>query len=154
MGAALGLVGLAIHAIGEFPMHIPAIGLLAMVLAGQVASLARFASDRWWFTPRAGSRAVASALVLAALVFLAPTAWRGFREARALAHAHGESMVTAEFIRALESAGALRSAASKDEPSIDWKAAFGKEALVKRTGFAVKDPQGPDRAVAPDAPMF
>lgn len=107
MGAALGLVGLAIHAIGEFPMHIPAIGLLAMVLAGQVASLARFASDRWWFTPRAGSRAVASALVLAALVFLAPTAWRGFREARALAHAHGESMVTAEFIRALESAAAI-----------------------------------------------
>lgn len=59
-----------------------------------------------------------------------------------------------EDFRALESAGALRSAASKDEPSIDWKAAFGKEALVKRTGFAVKDPQGPDRAVAPDAPMF
>jgi tetratricopeptide (TPR) repeat protein len=107
VGATLGLAGLAIHAIGEFPMHIPALGLLAMVLAGQVASLARFASDRWWFTPRAISKTVASVVILAALAPLAPAAWQAFREARALAKAHGESTVNAEFIRALESAAAI-----------------------------------------------
>ena len=107
VGATLGLVGLAVHSIGEFPMHIPALGLLAMVLAGQVASLARFASDRWWFTPRVPSKLVATAVILAGLAALAPPAWRGFREARALARARGETLLNAEFLRALESAAAI-----------------------------------------------
>lgn len=106
-GATLGLVGLAIHSIGEFPMHIPALGLLAMVLAGHVASLARFASDRWWFTPRFPSKLVASAMILAGLAALSPAAWRGFREARALARARGETLLNADFLRALESAAAI-----------------------------------------------
>lgn len=62
--------------------------------------------------------------------------------------------LTVEDFRSLESSGALRSAIAKDEPNLDWKAAFGKDALVKRTGFALKNPQGPDRVTAPDAPMF
>ena len=106
-GATLGLAGLAVHAIGEFPMHIPALGLLAMVLVGQVTSLARFASDRWWFTMRIPSKVMATLAILAALAWLAPVAWRGFREARFVAKAQRETMVNAEFIGALESAAAM-----------------------------------------------
>lgn len=62
--------------------------------------------------------------------------------------------LTVEDFRSIESSGALRSAIAKDEPTLDWKAAFGKDALVKRNGFALKNPQGPDRVTAPDAPMF
>jgi len=107
VGATLGLLGLAVHSVGEFPMHIPALGLLAMVLAGQVASMARFASDRWWFSPGLASRAAVSVAVLASLAWLVPTAWVGFREAWLLAQAQREAGVSHRLIQSLERAAVL-----------------------------------------------
>jgi hypothetical protein len=62
--------------------------------------------------------------------------------------------LTIEDFRALEASGNLSSALMQDEPRTDLKAAFGKDAITKRTGFALKNPEGPDRAIAPEAPAF
>ena len=106
-GATLGLGGLAVHSAGEFAMHVPAIGLVAMVIAGQLASLARFASDRWWVSPGLAGRAAVSAAVLLSLGWLLPTAWAGFREARLLGAAHKASHVDARLLDTLQQAAAL-----------------------------------------------
>ena len=42
----------------------------------------------------------------------------------------------------------------QDEPRTDLKVAFGKDAITKRCGFELKNPAGPDRAIAPEAPAF
>jgi hypothetical protein len=62
--------------------------------------------------------------------------------------------LTIEDFRALEAGGSLRGAMAQDEPKIDWKVAFGKDAIAKRTGFELKNPDGPDRVMAPEAPAF
>ena len=62
--------------------------------------------------------------------------------------------LTIEDFRALEAGGALRGAMAQDEPKMDWKVAFGKDAIAKRTGFELKNPDGPDRVMTPDAPAF
>ena len=59
-----------------------------------------------------------------------------------------------EEFRELESGGALASAILEDESKIDLAAAFGQEALSKRNGYTLKNPEGPDRPIAPDAPVF
>lgn len=62
--------------------------------------------------------------------------------------------LTIEDFRALEAGGSLSSALMQDEPRNDVKKAFGKDAITKRHGFTLSNPQGPDRAMAPDAPAF
>ena len=62
--------------------------------------------------------------------------------------------LTIEDFRALEAAGNLSAALMQDEPRLDLKTAFGKDAVVKRHGFELKNPEGPDRAMAPEAPAF
>lgn len=62
--------------------------------------------------------------------------------------------LTIEDFRALEAGGSLSSALMQDEPRSDVKKAFGKEAIAKRNGFTLANPQGPDRAMTPDAPAF
>ena len=62
--------------------------------------------------------------------------------------------LTIEDFRALEANGSLSSALMQDEPRSDVKKAFGKDAISKRHGFTLSNPQGPDRAMTPDAPAF
>ena len=62
--------------------------------------------------------------------------------------------LTAEDFASMESAGGLSSALMQDEPRLDPTVAFGFDAISKRNGFALKNPQGPDRAMSPDAPAF
>ena len=107
VGSTLGLAGLAVHSVGEFPMHVPGIGLVAMVLAGQLASLARFASDRWWFTPGLLTRLAVSAALALAMAWLLPTAWHRLREARLLAAAHRIDHVNADLVGLLRAAHEL-----------------------------------------------
>jgi hypothetical protein len=63
-------------------------------------------------------------------------------------------LLTVEDFRSFESGGTLRAALGQDEPKFDWKVAFGKDALVKRSGYKLKNPQGPDRPQAPEAPSL
>jgi hypothetical protein len=62
--------------------------------------------------------------------------------------------LTIEDFRMLESSGNLSAALMQDEPRTDLKVAFGKDAITKRCGFELKNPDGPDRAIAPEAPAF
>jgi hypothetical protein len=62
--------------------------------------------------------------------------------------------LTIEDFRALEAGGSLSSALMQDEPRNDVKQAFGKDTIAKRHGFTLSNPQGPDRAMAPEAPAF
>jgi hypothetical protein len=62
--------------------------------------------------------------------------------------------LTIEDFRTLESSGNLSAALMQDEPRTDLTVAFGKDAITKRTGFELKNPDGPDRAIAPEAPAF
>ena len=107
MGATLGLAGLAVHSAGEFALHVPALGLVAMVMAGQLASMARFASDRWWFTPGIVTRLAITVGLLLGMAWLLPTAWNRLREARVLASARQFDHVTEELINLLRVAARL-----------------------------------------------
>lgn len=62
--------------------------------------------------------------------------------------------LTAEDFAAMETGGALSSTLMQDEPRLDIPKAFGFDAVSKRLGFALKNPEGPDRAMSPEAPAF
>ena len=108
LGSCLGLLGLAIHSAGDFLLHIPAIGLLAVLLAGQLASTIRFATDDFWVTPRWWSRIPATALVGVALAFALPTALSYGREGWHLNRAGTRRTVSAELLDDLKAAAAIQ----------------------------------------------
>ena len=60
----------------------------------------------------------------------------------------------AEEYGALAAQGRLYSAIMQDEPEPDLARAFGRESMEKRLGFAVANPEGPDRVTSPAAPSF
>lgn len=67
---------------------------------------------------------------------------------------NGVRPLSIEEFREIEASGALVTAILQDEPSIDLVASFGQEAMAKRNGYQLKNPDGPDRPVAPQAPAF
>ena len=80
LGASLGLVALLIHSVTDFNLHIPANAIVAVTLMALLSGHMRFASDRWWFTPRLWTRLLATLLLGTALGFLGTQAWRLARE--------------------------------------------------------------------------
>jgi hypothetical protein len=60
----------------------------------------------------------------------------------------------AEDYGALAAQGRLYPAIMQDEPEPDLARAFGRESMEKRLGFAVANPEGPDRVTSPAAPSF
>lgn len=50
--------------------------------------------------------------------------------------------------------GGIRRAVSQGEPSPDLAMLFGPDALKKRHGYTLRNPEGPDRPLAPQAPQF
>ena len=67
LGAAFGLLALAIHSVFDFNLHIPANAFLATMLAALVASHHRYATESFWFKTYWWSRLVhlISSVVLA-----------------------------------------------------------------------------------------
>ncbi len=74
LGSCLGMLGLAVHSAGDFLLHIPALGLLTVLLGAQLASTLRFATDGFWVKARWWSRIPATLLVAGALTFVLPAA--------------------------------------------------------------------------------
>ena len=67
------------------------------------------------------------------------------------------SKVTTLFLedyRGLAARGALAQAAMQDEPKPDLPALYGTESMMKRAGFTLANPDGPDRVMAEPAPQF
>lgn len=108
LGSCLGMLGLAIHCAGEFLLHIPAIGLLAVLLGAQLASTLRFAKDDFWVTPRWWSRVMATGVVGAALFAAVPAAVAYGREGLHLNRAASRTSVSPQLLADLEAAAAVQ----------------------------------------------
>jgi tetratricopeptide (TPR) repeat protein len=76
LGASLGLLALLCHSMVDFNMHLPANAILAISLMALVTSHLRFATERYWFTPNAAIKVLATVLLLAAGVYLIQQGWR------------------------------------------------------------------------------
>jgi hypothetical protein len=62
--------------------------------------------------------------------------------------------ITLEDYQALAAQGSIAQGSMQDEPKPDLPALFGSDAMKKRAGFALANPDGPDRVIAEPAPQF
>jgi O-antigen ligase len=79
-GGAIGLLAILVHSFWDYNMHVPANAILAVTLLAIVASHYRFASERYWHTVRWPLRIPVTAILLAALAYLGPQAWKRTEE--------------------------------------------------------------------------
>lgn len=107
LGAALGLLALAIHSLVDFNMHIPGNALVAVTLAALLTSHLRFATERYWLEAGALSRALLAAGLVAVLGVFVATGWRQGREQRWLARAQAAPERPAAALQALQNAFAV-----------------------------------------------
>jgi O-antigen ligase len=70
LGAALGLVAMAVHSFFDFNLHMPANALVAVTWMALLAGHLRFATDRHWVGLHLRGRLVATALCAAGVVYL------------------------------------------------------------------------------------
>jgi hypothetical protein len=80
LGMSTGLLALAFHSVVDFNLQIPANAMLAVALMASLTSHLRFATDRYWVSPRLSGRVAATLIGLAAVWFLGGQAPRRFRE--------------------------------------------------------------------------
>jgi hypothetical protein len=76
LGAAVGLFAILIHSGCDFNMHIPANAVLAVTLMALLSSHLRFATEQYWARLNAVARVVASAVLVAGVVYLGLQGWR------------------------------------------------------------------------------
>lgn len=107
VGGSIGMGGVAIHCAGDFILHIPALGLVVATVASMLASTVRFASERWWHTPRWWSRIPVTLVCGAALVFLVPVAFQGFLEGLHLNQAALQGRISPRLLGELKAAAAV-----------------------------------------------
>lgn len=101
VGATSGLVGLGLHCLVDFDLHIPAIALLCAVLTGLLASNLRFATERFWISSILPVRIIASILILAAGSTLAWASWNAGRESWWLTRTERAEVITDSFLNSL-----------------------------------------------------
>lgn len=106
-GAVAGLAGFAVHCFFEFNLHIPAIALLASILAAMVVSNTRFATERFWFSSNIATRLVATGVVAGTLFWLMPVAVAAGREDRHLQRAVESQTLDEAFFTELRAAAAI-----------------------------------------------
>ena len=126
LGAGLGLLALLIHSVIDFNFHIPANALVAVALMALITGHMRFASERWWFTPRGAAKVLATALLAALFWHLGAQTWRAAREQHWLAAARRLPLTSPE------RETALRNAAAVEPMNPDTLYALG-EALRRRS---------------------
>jgi O-antigen ligase len=80
LGASAGLVAILMHSVVDFNMHIPANAILAITLMALLSSCLRFATEQYWVTVGAWRQALASAVMLAGVVYLGNQGWHHARE--------------------------------------------------------------------------
>ena len=80
LGATLGLLALLIHAVVEFPLHIPGVAVLAVAFTALLSSQWRFATERFWFSAGRTVQVLASVVVVGLSGYLLRNAWVGWRE--------------------------------------------------------------------------
>jgi O-antigen ligase len=76
VGASAGLLAILFHSAVDFNLHIPANAILAVALMALLSGCLRFATERYWIGLRGWSKCLASVVLAAGIVYLAPQGWR------------------------------------------------------------------------------
>jgi hypothetical protein len=105
-GSAVGLAALLIHSVVDFNFQIPANALMAVVLMALLTSHLRFATSRYWVTPRLLGRVLATLLGISAIWFLGHQGLLRWRESSFLSQA-AQATTTEAYFGALEAAHAV-----------------------------------------------
>lgn len=107
LGASLGLVGILLHSVVDFNMHIPANAIVAVFLMAILSASLRFATDRYWFAARTFVRISLSIILVTGVVYLS---WQGIRRTKeyvSLEHAREAVEFSPAQIETLEKAFAI-----------------------------------------------
>jgi len=104
VGAATGLLALALHSFVDFNLHIPANALLGVTLLALLSSNVRFATERFWFSLRMPAKIAATLALAAGIAYLGAQEIRRGREALRLARAEQLPDFSPERAAALEQA--------------------------------------------------
>lgn len=106
-GGVAGLVGLGIHCLFDFNLHIPAIAVTAAVLCGILVSNTRFATERFWIKAYIPLRLAATASLGGMLLWMIPLGANAAREDLHLKRAELRPSVDETFFAELAQAAAL-----------------------------------------------
>ena len=79
LGAAAGLLALALHSVVDFNLHIPANALLGVTLLALLSSNLRFATEKFWLNLRRPAKMVATFALTMGIAYLG---WQEFRRGR------------------------------------------------------------------------
>ena len=120
LGASVGLAAILVHSAVDFNMHIPANAILAITLMALLSSCLRFATEQFWVTLRTWGKVLASAAVLAGVVYLGNQGWHHANEYVWLRRAAG----TPAFSTA--QAACLQKAFAADPMNADTACAIGE----------------------------
>ncbi|MBX3734100.1 MAG: O-antigen ligase family protein [Verrucomicrobiae bacterium] len=104
LGAWVGLLGLGVHCVVDFDLHIPGIAVTAALLTGLLAANIRFATERFWFRPRWMGRIALTAGAVTMVAWMLPIALRLGREGLALNRVRQIRTLSPELIAALDRA--------------------------------------------------
>ena len=81
LGAAAGLLALAVHSAADFNLHIPANALVGVTLLALMSSNLRFATDRYWLIVRFPLKVLLTVSLAVGVVYLTGQEWRRGHEA-------------------------------------------------------------------------
>jgi O-antigen ligase len=87
LGAATGLLALAVHSVVDFNLHIPANAILGVTLLALLSSNLRLATERYWRRVRLPLKTLATVALAGGVVYLSLQGWRRGRETVWLARA-------------------------------------------------------------------
>jgi O-antigen ligase len=87
LGAAAGLLALAVHSVVDFNLHIPANALVGVTLLALLSSNLRFATERYWLIARLPVKILLTVTLAGGVVYLTGQEWRRGHEAFWLARA-------------------------------------------------------------------
>ena len=120
LGASVGLAAILVHSAVDFNMHIPANAILAITLMALLSSCLRFATEQFWVALRTWSKVLASAALLAGVVYLGNQGWHHANEYVWLRRAAGApAFSTAQ-------AACLQKAFAADPMNADTACAIGE----------------------------
>ena len=87
LGAAAGLLALAVHSLVDFNLHIPANAILGVTLLALLSSNLRFATERYWLSARLPLKTLTTLALVMGGVYLSDQEWRQGHEQLWLARA-------------------------------------------------------------------
>jgi O-antigen ligase len=104
LGAACGLLALAVHSFVDFNLHIPANAILGVTLLALLSSNLRFATESYWLNIRLPLKILVALPLALGIAYLGWQEWRHGNEAFLLARADRLPIYSLEQAAALEKA--------------------------------------------------